>query len=102
MSYEPPPPPPGGGYGQQPGYGAPQPQRSQKAVWALVLGIVSVLCCGLLAGIPAVILGRQAKHEGGGGMATAGEILGYIGIAFSVVWIILALSGNAVWDFDTN
>jgi hypothetical protein len=102
MSYQPPPPPPGGGYGQQPGYGAPQPQNSKKAVWALVLGILSILCCGLLAGIPAVILGRQAKQEGGGGMATAGEILGYIGIALSVLWIILALTGNAVWKFDTN
>ena len=100
MSYEPPPPPPGGGYGQQPGYGAPQ-GNDKKAIWALVLGILSILCCGLFAGIPAVILGRQSKLQGGGGMAKAGEILGYIGIAFSVIWIILALTGNAV-DFNTN
>ena len=35
-------------------------------------------------------------------MAKAGEILGYIGIAFSVLWIILVVTGNAVSDFDTQ
>jgi len=29
----------------------------------MILGIVSVLCCGIFAGIPAIILGNQAKGE---------------------------------------
>ena len=102
MSYEAPPPPPGGGYGQQPGYGSAPQGNDKKAIWALVLGILSIVCCGIFTGIPAVILGRQSKLQGGGGMAKAGEILGYIGIALSVLWIILAVTGNAVVDFNTD
>ena len=69
-----------GGYAQPgPGYGAAYPKNS-LAVWSLVLGIVSfVLSCGLLTGIPAVIVGNNAKkavargEANNGGMATAGD-----------------------------
>jgi hypothetical protein len=62
-------------------------------VWALVCGILGILCCGLL-GIPAVILGRQAAAEGQpGGMAKAGEILGYVAIGLMVLGIILFGAG---------
>ena len=61
-----------------------------------MLGIVSfVLSCGLLTGIPAVIVGNNAKkavargEANNGGMATAGIILGWIAIALSVLGIIL-------------
>jgi hypothetical protein len=85
-----------GGYGQPgPGYGAAYPKNS-LAVWSLVLGIVSfVLSCGFLTGIPAVIVGNNAKkavargEANNGGMATAGVILGWIAIALSVLGIIL-------------
>jgi len=85
VSYTPPPPPP-------PGYGGyAVPQQNKKALWAMILGIVSVLCCGIFAGIPAIILGNQAKGEiaasggaqTGAGMAQAGFILGIISIAVS-------------------
>jgi hypothetical protein len=95
MSYSEPPPPP-------PQYGAPQPpyggypqKTNQKAIWALVLGILSLLCCGIVAGIPAIILGNSAKKEiattgqPGRGMAQAGFILGIISIAITVLWLIL-------------
>jgi hypothetical protein len=88
MSYDAPPPPPQSPYG---GY-RPQP-TSNKPVWALVCGILGILCCGLL-GIPAVILGRQAAAEGQpGGMAKAGEILGYVAIGLMVLGIILFGAG---------
>lgn len=85
-----------GGYAQPgPGYGAPYPKNS-LAVWSLVLGIVSfVLTCGLFTGIPAVIVGNNAKkavargEANNGGMATAGVILGWIAIALSILGIIL-------------
>ncbi|KQY25374.1 hypothetical protein ASD16_08180 [Cellulomonas sp. Root485] len=84
------------GYGQPGGgYGAVYPKNS-LAVWSLVLGIVSfVLSCGFLTGIPAVIVGNNAKkavargEANNGGMATAGVILGWIAIALSVLGIIL-------------
>lgn len=86
---------PGGGYGQPGGYGGVYPKNS-LAVWSLVLGIVSfVLSCGLLTGIPAVIVGNNAKkavargEANNGGMATAGVILGWIAIVLSVLGVIL-------------
>ena len=99
MSYPPPPPPPGmpgGGYG---GYAAPQ--TNQKAVWSLVTGILGIVCCGLLAGIPALVLGRSAKREiaashgaqSGAGMAQAGFVLGVISVVLSVLYLLLVLTG---------
>ena len=83
-----------GGY-PPPGYGVAYPKNS-LAVWSLVLGIVSfVLSCGLLTGIPAVIVGSNAKkavargEANNGGMATAGIILGWIAIVLSILGIIL-------------
>ena len=92
MSYGPPPP---GGYGQ-PQYGG-MPQQHGSAVTALVLGILSFVCCGLL-GIPAYIVGKRAEREilasngtlTGDGMAKAGWILGLIAM------ILLTLSILAV------
>lgn len=89
MSYDTPPPPPPQ-YGGSP-YGSPQPapKSSSKSTWALVSGILGILCCGPL-GIVAIVLGRQAQTEGQpGGMAKAAEILGYIAVGLMVVEIIL-------------
>ncbi|WP_454043742.1 DUF4190 domain-containing protein [Cellulosimicrobium sp. Marseille-Q8652] len=67
------------------------------AVWSLVLGIASfVLSCGFLTGIPAIVLGTQARRAvasgqaDNGGLATAGIVLGWISVALSVVAIALA------------
>jgi hypothetical protein len=100
MSYDapPPPPPPQSPYGG--GYGQPPAGSSNKPVWALVCGILGLLCCGLL-GIPAIILGRQAAAEGQpGGMAKAGEVLGYVAIGLMVVGVILFAAG--VFSFGSN
>lgn len=86
MSYDAPPPPQGGTP-----YGGPPPAQanSSKAVWSLVCGIVGLLCFGIILGPVAIILGRQAQREGRpGGMAKAGEILGYVDVALFVVGII--------------
>lgn len=105
----PPPPPPGtypaGPYGAphpggQPPYGAygyPQPRRTPgTAVWALVLGIASIVCCGLFTGIPAIIVGRSAMKEidrsggtkDGRGLAQAGFITGIVGTVLGVLAVI--------------
>ena len=99
MSYDAPPPP--GGPGQY-GGGYAQPQTNKKSIWALVLGIVSLICCGIFAGIPALILGNSAKKEiaasggaqTGAGMAQAGVILGIISIVLSVLYVILLIAGG--------
>lgn len=94
-------------YGQQP-YGAPAPQATnKKAIWSLVTGILGVLCCGILSVI-AIILGNSAKREiaqtreAGAGLATAGVVLGWIGIALLMLNLILILTGNSYFDFDAG
>ncbi len=62
----------------------------------MILGIVGTLLCCLLAGVPAIILGVMARKEidassgtqAGRGMATAGIVLGIVGVVFSVLAMI--------------
>lgn len=92
------PPPPPGYYQPAPMY-QPQPPTSSKATTSLVLGIVSLIFCGLLLGIPAMVVARQAKREiresggrvGGDGLATAGFVTGLIGTIWSVVAFVLVI-----------
>ncbi len=105
MSYDNPPPPPPPSYGGVPG--AVPAGTNTKAVWSLVTGIVGLLCCGLVS-IAAIILGQSAKKEiaasgqGGSGLATAGFVLGIIGIVWMVISIILSATGNFYYNFDSN
>ena len=100
------PPPPPQGYPQQPphdqqqyqqqpyGQYQEQPKADPKAIWSMILGIVSFVlcCCGILA-IPAIILGHMSMKsidQSGGwltgkGMAITGLILGYVVL---VIWVI--------------
>jgi hypothetical protein len=103
-----PPPPPGGYPPPAPGgYGAP-PQQNKKALWSMILGIIGLVCCGFITGIPALILSNQAKSEirasggaqTGQGMATAGFVMGIISIVFGVIYVILLVTG--VLDFSTG
>lgn len=78
------------------------PPNDPKAIWSMVLGILSVLCCGIFAGIPAVILGHIShsnikKSHGvlkGDGMAIAGLVLGYgsVLVTFVIFPIIAAIA----------
>ncbi|HVQ87562.1 MAG TPA: DUF4190 domain-containing protein [Actinomycetes bacterium] len=91
----PPPPPPPPGMPVGPGGAAAVPQQNQKALISMILGILSLFCCGIIAGVGAIILSTMAKKEieasgglqSGAGMAKAGLILGIIGVVLSVVWI---------------
>lgn len=102
MSYAPPPPPPGG-------YAAAQ--SNQKAMWALILGILGLVCCGPFTGVPAIILGRSAQLEvaasggaqSGDGLARAAVVLGWISIALAVLIVILVVGLFAVGaSFSTS
>jgi ABC-type Fe3+ transport system permease subunit len=94
VSYGAPPPPPPGQYGQPGGYGPP-PVNHGSATTALVLGILSLVCCGVL-GIPAFVVGRRAEREirasegrlTGEGMAKAGWICGLIGMILTALLIL--------------
>ncbi len=89
-------------YGQ-PSYGQPLAgaQTDGKATTSLVLGILSVTCLGILAGIPAIILGHISRSNirdsrgqlKGDGLALAGLVMGYISVAIiPLVLIIVAIS----------
>ncbi|TYP81338.1 DUF4190 domain-containing protein [Blastococcus xanthinilyticus] len=86
--YQGPPPPPGPGYPAhgQPygGYPYPPPRRTNgMAVASMVLGIVWIYWIG---SILALVFGYVAKQqirergEAGDGMATAGIVLGWVGV----------------------
>ena len=78
---------------------SPSPKKnSGLAVASLVCGILSLICLGLLSGIPAVICGHLARGKikrdlsmGGEGLALAGLIMGYFSIFATVILMALAL-----------
>lgn len=75
----------------------PAGQDQTLAIVSLVCGILGILCCGMLTGIPAIITGYMAKNNvdanpnqySGRGMALAGMILGGVSVVLSIVVIIL-------------
>lgn len=86
------PPPPGGGWGPP-----PSPQTNGKATAALILGILGFVVCPLVCSVLALVFGYQARNEidasrgyqGGRGMAVAGIVLGWVGIAVMILLILL-------------
>jgi hypothetical protein len=92
-------PPPGSPYPQVPGYYVPgypmyvYPKNS-LAVWSLVLGILGlVMGCVFFTGIPAVIVGNQARRAAAAGeannpgMAQAGVVLGWVSIGLGIALV---------------
>ena len=79
-----------------PGYGQPygSPVTNSNATTAMVLGIVGLMFFPVIPSIIAIVLGTKAKREiratgqGGQGMATAGQVMGWIALSF---WIILGV-----------
>jgi hypothetical protein len=74
---------------------------SGLAVVSLVCGILALITCMFLAGIPAVICGHLALTQmanpsirmSGRGMAIAGLIMGYLAIATTVGMILMMVAG---------
>lgn len=59
------------------------------AIAGMVCGIVSFFCFGIILGVLAIIFGAVAKNKGyRGGMATAGIVLGAIGLALYLIMLI--------------
>lgn len=90
-------------WGQQQQY---QPQTTPgTATAALILGICAILVCPIICAPLALIYGNKARNEidasggrlGGRGMATAGIVLGWIGVAWAVLWVIyiIVVAGSA-------
>ncbi len=87
-----PPPPPGYPYGPPPGtpYYVVQRRTNGLAIASMVLGILWIYWIGsILALIFGYIARKQIKERGddGNGMAIAGIVLGWIGVATLVVML---------------
>ncbi len=85
---------PGGGYAP-----AMAPPTDSQATLALVLGILSVVCCQVLGPV-ALFIGNASRQRiqasggtvGGGGLATAGFVLGIIGTVLLVLGIFYVIA----------
>ncbi len=80
-------------------------QNSSMAVWAMVTGILALLCCGLLAPV-AIILGavslsqfKTQTHLTGRGFAIAGIVMGIVAL---IVHTILAIFFFSMPGFFQN
>jgi hypothetical protein len=74
-------------------------ETNGKAVASLICGIGGFVFFPVLLSILAIILGRSAKREiaqqpgeGGEGLATAGIVLGWVGVALAVVGLLLVVA----------
>jgi hypothetical protein len=82
----------------------PQAAPDGNAIASLVLGILGITVIPFICSILAVILGRVSigdaykRGERGSAMATAGVILGWIGVAvFAVLFVFLGIFTLAPW-----
>ena len=101
--YQAPPPPPGAGwpapYGQPyGGYPYAPPQRTNGlAIASMVLGILWLYWIG---SILALVFGYTAKRqirergEAGSGMATAGIVLGWVGVGFLALGLLAGVASS--------
>jgi hypothetical protein len=85
-------------YGQPPyGYPYAPPQRTNGlAIASMVLGILWLYWIGsILALVFGYVARKQIRerNEGGGGMATAGIVLGWIGVGILAVGIVFGVLG---------
>ncbi|OFW58569.1 MAG: hypothetical protein A2Y75_10315 [Candidatus Solincola sediminis] len=75
------------------------PANNGKATAALVLGILGIFLCPFIFPILALVFGYSAKNEiaasrgaqTGESNATAGIILGWVGIAIDSIWLIIVI-----------
>ncbi|QXG74290.1 DUF4190 domain-containing protein [Modestobacter sp. L9-4] len=77
------------------GYGYPPPRTNGMAIASMVLGILWIYWIGsILALVFGYVAKRQIRERGesGGGMATAGIVLGWVGVGFLVVFLVFGVA----------
>ncbi len=73
------------------------PRTNQMAFASLVCGVGQIFFL-VLAGVPAIVFGHVARRqirqtgEAGSGMATAGLIMGYVGVLTPILLLLVALA----------
>jgi hypothetical protein len=76
----------------------PSPATSQMAIWAMVTGILSIICCQVLAPV-AIVLGavalshlKEHRELTGRGFAIAGIVLGVLALLLTVLFVVALIS----------
>lgn len=88
-----PPPPP-----QTPTTGVDQSKASTKAILALVFGILGWILCGIIAAIPAWIIGAQeVKAIEEGRSSAAGKTMAKVGMWLGIIQVILGIIGLIIF-----
>ena len=82
-----------------------------KAIASMVLGILGLLILYVIGSILALVFGYMAKNEieasnggqAGGGMATAGIVMGWVGIGLALLYLVLILVfGVAAFELSSD
>ena len=90
---------------------APKLPNNGKAIASMVLGILGLVILYVVGPILALVFGHMAKNEiersngtqGGAGMATAGIVMGWIGVGLALLYLVLVLVfGVAALELDSN
>ena len=82
------------------------PTSSGKATASLVLGILGLVFCPLVCSVLALVFGYQSRREidasggriSGRGSATAGIVLGWVGLVITLLFILLIVIGVLAGD----
>ena len=80
---------------------SPHGRSDNRAIGALVLGVLSMTCLGFLAGIPAIVMGAMSRKEidrsqgalTGRAIAASGIVTGLFGTGISLIVLVTLLSG---------
>jgi hypothetical protein len=93
-------PPPGGPHGLRPYAPVAAPSTNGMAVASLVLGILWIYWIGSVLALIFGYIARQQINQAQGmqqgrGMATAGIVLGWIGVGFLILFMLLGILGMA-------
>ena len=97
---------------QPSGEPAPELPREPLAVWSLALGVLGMVALPIIGSIAAIVTGQRARarlrtspDRRGSGMATAGLVLGIIGLVQGVLGtalLILIVRVGSTWEYQRD
>lgn len=76
-------------------------QAQVLGIWSLVVGILGLFCCLGLTGVIAIYLGVRSNRQAKNGLATAGIVLGIVGLVEFFGVLLLGVVGYFVEQAET-
>lgn len=78
-----------------------EPSAQSQGIWALVLGLLGLVCCPIVASIIAIVLGVKAKAKGVSALGIAGIVLGILGLVIYIPLTVLGIIGAYLGESET-